>query len=617
MKITKILSIAAMTLALLGGAIMADSCKKDNNQPAEVEKGSVAGIVTDNLNTPIIDVEVSIKGTELKAVTAVDGSYTIANVPMTKQTVLFVKEGYAEGSSSITASSFKDGKATVDMVMDIASAKITGKCIDAKNNNAGMPGVTVKLNGAKETQTDADGIYVFDGLTIDDYNLVFTAPGCVDVVRSVSKDQFVGDFVVTLDDVRMGAKEILPGATAEDLSKVDVWHYNEYRGGKNGDDGTHFDWSTDYMGTFTSWYGWHEEQNEGTTIQIRNREEDGDWKNPADHENFDSYLAGRKLITVDNCILAIKHRTHDATEDSPCHWGVMVIDINSADPVAELIGEKQESYYPGNYSNPDAVFDLSKYIGKEVVIAIGTYRWETGNYYKQLVLRRLAFAKEAPSEWGYLPGEAVPGLDGYEMTMEMLRSTMPVTEFTEFTGLPQDGWKLEIDGPEKYRDAYAVYRTVGHFAGWWSCMPIHKDNEPQAVEGFVMKTRGGGTRVSTTEPEAYFYAKFAIASGRNNLNLKARTFSSTNATFFKLTAITEDGAVKHITPKASVGEAASDGCWKFCHENGSADDPDAYATFNYDLSEFNGKNVVLALAVFKGEDNGDENKLSIYSISLK
>ena len=122
--------MAAMTLALLGGAIMADSCKKDNNQPAEVEKGSVAGIVTDNLNTPIIDVEVSIKGTELKAVTAVDGSYTIANVPMKKQTVLFVKEGYAEGSSSITASSFKEGKATVDMVMDIASAKITGKCID-------------------------------------------------------------------------------------------------------------------------------------------------------------------------------------------------------------------------------------------------------------------------------------------------------------------------------------------------------------------------------------------------------------------------------------------------------------------------------------------------------
>lgn len=148
-------------------------------------------------------------------------------------------------------------------------------------------------------------------------------------------------------------------------------------------------------------------------------------------------------------------------------------------------------------------------------------------------------------------------------------------------------------------------------------MPVQKDNEPQAGEGFVMKTRGGGTRVSTTDPESYFYAKFAIAAGHNNFTLKARNFSSVNATFFKLTAITEDGTVKHIIPTASAGEAAADGCWKFCHEDGSADNPDAYATFSYDLSEFNGKNVVLALAVFKGEANDDENKLSIYGMSLK
>lgn len=237
-------------------------------------------------------------------------------------------------------------------------------------------------------------------------------------------------------------------------------------------------------------------------------------------------------------------------------------------------------------------------------------------YWKQLVLRRIDFASEAPSEWGYLPGDAVEGLDNYKLTKQMVRSTMPVTEFNEFTALPQDGW-TDIDGPEKYRDAYAKYREVGHFAAFWSCMPIEKDNEPQASEGFVMKTRGGGTRVSTTEPESYFYAKFAVSAGHNVLNLKARNFSSENPTYFKLTAITEDCTVKHLTPNTEVGEAADNGCWKFIHENGSADDPDAYATFSYDLSEFNGKNVVLALAVFKGEDNGDENKLCIYNISIK
>ncbi len=615
MKITKILSISMLSAAFLAGTLLTGSCKKES-VPDTVKTGTVSGVVTNNLAKPIIDVTVTVKGTDLKAVTSVDGTYTLENVPQSKQTVIFEKAGYATASSTLTEASFKDDKATVDVVMEVACAKITGKCLDAKNGNVGMKGVNVSLNsGAKTTTTDAEGVYVFEDLTIDDYTLLFTASGCVDVTKTVSKDQFTGDFVVTLEDVRMGAKEILRGATADDLAKVDVWHYNEYRGGKNGDDYPHFDWSTDYMGTFTSFYGWWEEQNEGTTIQIRNREDDGDWSNPADHEMFDSYLAGRKLITADNCKMYIKMRTHASSEDAPCHWGVMVVDLSAAEPEAELVGEQITSWNE-SYTNPDHEFDLSKWIGKEVVIAIGTYRWETGDYWKQLVLRRIDFASEAPSEWGYLPGDAVEGLDNYKMTLQMVRSTMPVTEFSEFTGLPQEGWTDE-DGPGKYRDAYAKYRGVGHFAAFWSCMPIEKDNEPAASEGFVMKTRGGGTRVSTTEPESYFYAKFAVAAGHNILNLKARNFSSENPTYFKVTAITEDGAVEHLTPNTEVGEAAENGCWKFCHESGSADDPDAYATFGYDLSKYNGKNVVIALAVFKGTDNGDENKLSIYGISIK
>ena len=616
MKITKILSLSLLSLALVAGAFSTASCKKDSGV-TEVKTGTVSGVVTDNLANPIADVTVSVKGQNIISNTAADGSYTLKGVPQSKQTILFEKAGYAEASASVSATSFKSDKATVDVVMEVACAKITGKCINAKNNNAPMEGVSVSLNsGAKTTTTNAEGIYEFADLTIDDYTLLFTATGCVDVTKTVSSDQFTGDFVVTIADVRMGAKEILRGATADDLAKVDVWHYNEYRGGKNGDDYPHFDWSTDFMGTFTSWYGWHEEQNEGSTIQIRNREEDGDFSNPADHEVFDSYLAGRKKITADNCIMSVKMRTHASSAEAPCHWGVMVIDLSEADPTAVLVGNQIESYNE-SYSNPDHKFDLSKWIGKEVVIAIGTYRWETGDYWKQLVLRRIAFAKELPTEWGYLPGEAVSGLDSdYKMTMEMVRSTMPVTEFSEFTGLPQDGWTDE-DGPGKYRDAYAKYRGVGHFAAFWACMPIHKDNEPQAGEGFVMKTNGGGTAVSTVAPQSYFYAKFAIAAGHNSLVLKARNFSGSNPTYFKLTAIKEDGTVKNITPSTTVGEAAADGCWKFIHESGSADDPDSYATFTYDLSEFNGNNVVLALAVFKGESNDDENKLCIHSISLK
>ncbi len=614
MKFTNVFKTlaAAMTFGVL--AFGAVSCEEKNPQETPAELGVVRGIVVAEDNTPVADANVTVE--KLSAVTAVDGSFEIKDVPVGKHTVTISKEGFADVT---TTTIFKDGVADLgEIMMYISAAVIQGKCVNAEG--APFAGVTVNLNGGSATQTTAeDGTYKFQGLTLQDYTLLFQAKDCVDIEKKVAADQFKAEanYVVELENVTMGAKEILPGATASMLSMVDVWHYNEYRGGKNADDYPHFDWSSDYMGTFTSWYGWWEEQNEGTTIQIRNSEADGHWNNPADLENFDSYLAGRKMITADNCKLYIKVRTHGADENSPAKWGVMAVDLTAANPEAVLIGGIR-SYGSDRYTNPDEEFDLTPYIGKEIVIAIGIFRGETGNYWKQVCLRRLAFAAEQPSEWGYLPGTPVAGLDaGYKMTMEMVRSTMPVTEINEFSGISSVP-RADVDGPEMYREAYKVWRKEGHFAAWWSCMPVQKDTEPFPSEGYVLKTRGGDAIVSLTNPQTYFYAKFAIASGKNKLTLNARNFSSENATFFKMTAITEDGTVKDLEPKATANtyEFVS-GASKFMHEDGNPDEPEKYAKFEYDLSEFNGKNVVIALGTFKGEANGDENKLSIHSITLK
>jgi hypothetical protein len=56
--------------------------------------------------------------------------------------------------------------------------------------------------------------------------------------------------------------------------------------------------------------------------------------------------------------------------------------------------------------------------------------------------------------------------------------------------------------------------------------------------------------------------------------------------------------------------------YKFINEAGGQNEPEKYASFEYDLSAFNGKNVVLALGVVKGEDSGTEDKLCIHSIAL-
>ena len=65
-----------------------------------------------------------------------------------------------------------------------------------------------------------------------------------------------------------------------------------------------------------------EEQNEGTTLRIRNSEDDR--KNPADLEMFDSFVFGSKLITEDNYMMTLQIRTHSADEAAPayyaCRW---------------------------------------------------------------------------------------------------------------------------------------------------------------------------------------------------------------------------------------------------------------------------------------------------------
>ena len=620
----------ALAAVLMGMAFT--SCKEDENKNPEIETGTVSGTVTSDIGSPIADVTVEIADIKKTATTDAFGSYKTDGVTMTKHSVTFKKDGFAETAVSITEKSFVDKVAkNVDAIMAVACAAIKGTTVDAKNGNAPLAGVTISLNGAKNIETGADGTFIFDNLTIDDYALTFTKAGCVTVEKKVEKASFTGDFIVDLGEVQMGSKELLRGLTLEQIAATaNTFYYNEYRGGKNPDDYPHFDWSSNFLGTITSHEGWFEEQNEGTAIQIRNREEDGDWNNPANMEVFDSYIYGKKLITADNCKMYLKVRTHQTDAHGPANFGVMVIDPAAADPEAVRIGDIRQysggSYTTGNGGeHPDFEFDLTPYIGKEIYFAIGNYRVKTGDYYPQLVIRRIVFAKECPSDWGWCPGEELTELGtNWKMTKEIVRSTMPVTEVDEFSGISNVG-PQDIDGPEMYRDAYQTWREQKHFAAYWACMPIHKDSEPFAGEGFVIKTNGGGTPVTLDEPQSYFYAKLPV-NAKKTLFLKTRNFSTEHPTYFKVAAITEDCAVSFLEPKvhtvgngheANFAESAGNGAWKFINEGGGKDEPELYANFEYDLSAYSGKNVIIALAVFKGDDNGDENKVAIHSIGLK
>lgn len=597
-----------MAAALGSAAGAMTSCKEDENTP-DSGLGSITGTVTDELSGEGIEgVTVAVSDVDGTVSTGSDGKYTVANVTVATHSVTFSKTGWLTTSTTIAASKFSADKvATVNVTLQNASAKIAGTVTDATNGNAPLAGVTVDI-GSESAITDGEGKYAIENLIVDNYTATFSKAGYPAVVREIVPGSFV-DGVATVD-VEMGLAELLRDKTAFDLANADKWHYNEYRGGRNGHNYPHWDWSTAYMATL-EFYGNWQNQNEGLALRTRN---DGDQQsNPADLNMFDSYTYGSKKITDDTKILSLEVRTHQGTEDAPVYFGVQVVDLSAAEPAAVKVGETQ-THYGDSYVFFD--FDLSSYIGKEVVVAVGVYRAATGDYWKQLPIRTLRFSSVKQTE-NWMSGTEV--IEGAKLTEEMVRSTMVNTK-KSFTGVsPTSGGNNDELGA-----VYQSWRDINHVAASWSFVPVQKDPEPFASEGYVVKTRGT-SETSATVPEAYFYAKFAIEQGNNKLILRGRTFTSGSVpsryTYFKLTAIDEAAPGTPVaivpTPGGTYDGDVDGEFYKLQHYSGTKDDPDQYATFTYDLSQFNGKNVLLMLGVYNMVANTSENKLSIYSIDLE
>lgn len=593
-------------IILLGGLVfLFSSCKKEN-KGAGIQLGTVSGTVTSENGESISDVVVTLSDVEGAVNTADDGKYSFSDVPIGKHAVVFTKKGFMTVSKTVLSGDFdSDRMATVNISMVAADGKITGVVTDGKNNGAPLAGVKVTL-GVMSVQTGDDGTYLFESLLLDNYTLTFEKAGYPTLTKEVAKSDFVDDLFEV--NVEMGRVELFRGLTADDLQKADKWYYNEYRGGGNADAYPHWDWACDYMSSLTLWGNW-EEQWEGTTLRIRN---DGDeQKNPADLDMFDSYIYGSKKITADNKILSLRVRTHNADAAAPAYFGVQVVDLGAADPAAVKVGQTQ-THGSGDYA--DYFFDLTNYIGKEIVIAIGIYRKETGDYWKQLAIRRIAFAQENVTGWNWIPGTEV--IPGWKLTQEMVRSTM-ANRHTSFTGISPKSAGRDVNMQSGYPAAYHAWRDVSHIGYEWAFMPVNKDPEVFASEGYLIKTRGNGA-VNTNVPESYFYVKLPIAAGRNQLTFKTRNFGS-EYTYFKITAIDDNGTIVHLDPVSNTAQEASaapDGCWKFKHNAGNRDNPNDYASFVYDLSQFNARDVVVVFGVYNGEMNSAENKLVFYNVTL-
>lgn len=611
MKLKKLFSaLLPIAVAFVSVAV---SCENlDEGSDSVAGNATITGIVKDTEGNAISGVAVTTNKSDVTATTGADGAYTLSDIPAVTQMIKFEKTGYGTAAVTVPESRLAGGSAQVDAIMEFAQAVISGKVLDAMSDNAPVEGATVTLNGTKTATTDAEGKYKFEGLTIQDYVLVISKSGIGQATVNLTKDMFSDEGVIEVEDIALSL-ELLPGLSLTQLKKCQPWYGNEFRGGK-GNGGGEVDWSTVFMSAaFTPWPSSKvENQNEGYTLQIRNDE--ADRTNPGNLETFDTYFYGRKLITADNCVMTIYCRTHQ----SPAFWAVMVVDLYAAEPEAVRLGDIHE-YSSGD--NKEFEYDLSDYIGKEVVIAIGHYRHDTGDYWRQFVIRKVSFAKEKCLGDRFLPGTEVAGLEGWHMTQEMVRSTMP-QELNSFSGIPATG---NMETPLEPQGWYGYRRWNGtnHLLANWNLMFVSKDMEPTATEGFVIKTKDDKD-ADYNVPESYIYAKFNIEAGHNTIDFKCRNFDANKATTFRFTVIDEDCNVSALDPVSNTAANASavengNGCWQFIHENGGPGAPDDYAKFTYDLSAYNGKSVVVAIGVHKGvvENQDGEQKLCVYGVDIR
>jgi hypothetical protein len=594
---TKVKRLTAYFFGICFLAFSNLSCSGDeDNTTTNLGNGDVSGIITDDNNTPLSGVTVTVNDADISDITDDSGCYYLKGVPIGKHILSFSKTDYQTVSCTLTPKQWNDGTANISTSLRYAAAKITGRILDAKNGKKPLEGASVSIGG-ETVQTNSEGIYTISQLPLDNYTVTFTYNDYNPQTREVKTDDFI-DGVAQLADILLGGEEILPGLTLFDLKECTPWMYNEYRGGRNADNYPQFDWSVDYMCTLDMIGNW-EEQNEGTTMRVNEN-------NGVDLDNLNTFIYGRKHITEDNKIMTVFARTHQG----PAIWNVVVVDLSESKPQAKKLGENI-SFQDGNYKN--FVFDLSAYVGKDIAIAIGTYY---SGEWVQLVLRRISFAPSATNGLAWLPGTPInESLEDLHLTQEMVRGTMP-NERKSFTGITTYDGRKDRD---EYVWAYRDWNKTGHIAAYWGMTSITKDCDVFTNEGYTIKTRGGNGIVSTSKAESYLYSKFAIDDNNKTLTLRARNFGS-HPTYYKMIAITDDMNVKYLQPTkdSKVDELAEgpDGTIKFNHKNGDTGHPENYGKFVFDLSQYKGKNVTLVLAVYKGEENGDENKVTIYSIDL-
>ena len=450
--------------------------------------------------------------------------------------------------------------------------------------------VTVKLGNDHTFSYAGEGVWKLEGLTMaeamaaGDLTVTFAEEGTLaNIYEAVNEGTLSGsDYANGQADISVSLveRDILPGLTLSEMKSATVLSYDYYQGL----------WAHNVFRNFAKSEGIRsQEQNEGDTIQTETTR-------ATSETEFNGYIYARKTITNENKTMIVSMRTHNTSIAT--RFGVMVVDLTTG--ARELVGGMLSST-ANSYT--DQVFDLSAYVGKEVLVSTGIFYTQAcdnalpDGEQLQYVIESIRFVSAA-ADW------KTDSAENWDATVDTIAGNLLANEsvaansMTYFQGANNDS------GNKNY-----IFKTWGAVSKGQDYAGI----EPVG-EGAMIKTRNGSS--DTSDNRAFLYAKFTITEETSYLWLNARRFSGSNHVGSALTVYTADGgtvvapdSTNFVMPSGGECEVESDN-WIKWHDGDSG-----YAYLKWDLSSYIGQTVVLVIGV-RNTYNSDEGKMAIQEIHL-
>jgi hypothetical protein len=168
-------------------------------QPDEI--GSIYGVISTPLGSPLEGVQVVAQNTEYIAESDHLGYFSFEGLPASTYTLLFTKHGYEIFSQSIVLESGEQENLDI-CLFPMPIVNVTGQTISCIDNSP-ISGAEVSLEGYElyETQADANGFFSFSGVYANqNYLYRISAPGyyiASDIVHVAATDLSLGQICLT------------------------------------------------------------------------------------------------------------------------------------------------------------------------------------------------------------------------------------------------------------------------------------------------------------------------------------------------------------------------------------------------------------------------------------